>query len=71
LLTFRNDLENSTLPWFTGASWGTATLIDDYVKIEILEGHAEIEGVEFRGTIYNKYVAGKSDESATTIYFRK
>jgi hypothetical protein len=71
LLAFRNDLDNSTLPWFTGASWGTATLIDDYVKIEILEGYAEMERVEFGGAIYNKYVAGKSDESATTIYFRR
>jgi hypothetical protein len=71
LLAFRNDLDNSTLPWFTGASWGTATLIDDYVKIEILEGHAEIERVEFRGVLYNKYVAEKPDESASTIYFRR
>jgi hypothetical protein len=71
LLAFRNDLDNSTLPWFTGASWGTATLIDDYVKIEILEGHAEIEKVEFRGVLYAKFLTGKSDESATTIYFRR
>jgi hypothetical protein len=71
LLAFRNDLDNSTLPWFTGASWGTATLFDDYVKIEILEGHAEIEKVEFRGVLYAKFLTGKSDESATTIYFRR
>jgi hypothetical protein len=41
------------------------------VKIEILEGYAEMERVEFGGAIYNKYVAGKSDESATTFYFRR
>jgi hypothetical protein len=68
-LSFREDLENSTLPWFTGASWGTATLSNGQVKIEIVEGQVEINEVNFQGALYSKITPGESVEGVRTRYF--
>ena len=68
-LSFRDDLENSMLPWFTGASWGTATLINGQVKIEIVEGQVEINEVNFQGALYSKITPDESVEGVRTRYF--
>ena len=53
-LSFRKDLVNNSLPWFTGASWGTATLVEDEVLVEVAEGSVHLESVEFQGDTYLK-----------------
>lgn len=53
-LSFREDLTNNSLPWFTGASWGTAAVVGDEILVEVAEGSVHLVSVEFQGVIYLK-----------------
>jgi non-lysosomal glucosylceramidase len=69
-LTFRKNLENSTLPWFTGASWGTATQVGDEMIIDIIEGKVNIDFIQFKGVTYTKVLASESTDSTSVRYSR-
>ena len=61
ILSFRKELENSTLPWYTGAAWGTVSLDNQKLVVRVIEGEVDIETVNFKG---NKYI--KSSDSSNT-----
>jgi len=61
ILSFRKELENSTLPWYTGAAWGTVSLDNQKLVVRVIEGEVDIETVNFKG---NKYT--KSSDSSNT-----
>lgn len=64
-LSFRKELENSSLPWFTGAAWGTVTLENQQLVVHTLEGAAEIETVNFKGLTYTKITKNLGKDSQT------
>ena len=54
ILSFRKELENSTLPWYTGAAWGTVSLDNQKLVVRVIEGEVDIETVNFKGNKYTK-----------------
>ena len=61
ILSFRKELENSTLPWYTGTAWGTVSLDNQKLVVRVIEGEVDIETVNFKGNKYTK----SSDKSNT------
>ena len=67
-LSFRKELGNSSLPWYTGAAWGTVTLEDKKLLMHVFEGAVDIETINFKGQKYNKKSEGSVKESQTYYY---
>ena len=67
-LSFRKELENSSLPWYTGAAWGTVTLEDQKLLMRVFEGAVEIETINFKGQKYSRSSEGSNMDSRTYYY---
>jgi hypothetical protein len=67
-LSFRKELENSSLPWYTGAAWGTVTLEDQKLLMRVIEGAVEIETINFKGQKYARSNEGSNMDSRTYYY---
>jgi len=70
-LSFRKDLTNTRLPWYTGSSWGTASLENHEVVIEVYEGKVIIDDIEFQGAKYSRDTEVQHGDERTKIHFRK
>ena len=65
-LNFRTELENSSLPWFVGSSWGTVRLEGrNHLLLEIKEGHIDVEKIEFKGM---QFLRSKIEGKKTILY---
>jgi hypothetical protein len=60
--------ENSSLPWYTGAAWGTVTLANQQLVLQIFEGAVDIETVNFKGLKYTKSPENLGKDSETYYY---
>lgn len=67
-LSFRKELENSSLPWYTGAAWGTVALEDKKLLMHVFEGAVDVEIINFKGRKYTKKSEGSVKDSQT-YYF--
>jgi hypothetical protein len=67
-LSFRKELGNSSLPWYTGAAWGTVTLEDQKLLMHVLEGAVDIETINFRGQKYTRNNEASGKDSQTYFY---
>jgi hypothetical protein len=67
-LSFRKELENASLPWYTGAAWGTVTLEGQKLLMHIFEGSVEIETINFKGQKYIKNNENLGKDSKTYYY---